>query len=390
MGLQTHDRYSRPEKGDLEGGGPLVATGEGGFLRACYPYVFERDLCISWKLFGCCILAGLMNIFSTCFTLGVTTNLAVSDIVFQANSLLLSSGVFVSLFWRLHVLRCQSMRERYGTINGLFARVESGMVGCLLTIMLSPTVTCLPLLVIFLSFGNGAIPYDTPGVPLVVSWFTINIVATIVVPSFILRQKNLEQGCSTRGRVSLHEGIEDYDSCRNFDETDGPTFLPQQPIPAYHDIFGRFPSEGLKTALALTPETSWENTIETPEAFGKMVRWAIAAPEESLGPSVVAEVFAIAAISIGVCLDGMSDWNQDAQYTYLVSRTCDRLAEIFQQADPSSVPEQAMNVFLFVHRFEQFDVDVVVPGSDRDYISAEELKGIVRCLKSKSAHLLGG
>ena len=79
-----------------------------------------------------------------------------------------------------------------------------------------------------------------------------------------------------------------------------------------------------------------------------------------------------------------------AQYTYLVSGTCDRLAEIFQQADPSSVPEQAMNVFLFVHRFEQFDVDVVVLGSDRDYISAEELKGIVRCLKSKSAHLLGG
>lgn len=79
-----------------------------------------------------------------------------------------------------------------------------------------------------------------------------------------------------------------------------------------------------------------------------------------------------------------------AQYTYLVSRTCDRLAEIFQQADPSSIPEQAMNVFLFVHRFEQFDgVDATALDADNAPIDVEELKKIVRCLKSRSASLLG-
>jgi len=196
------------------------------------------------------------------------------------------------------------MRERYGAINETFARAESSMVGCLFTIMLSPTVACLSLILIFLSFGSDTIPHDIPGVPLVVSWLTINILATIVVPSFVLRRKYLEQGCSTRGRVSLHEGT-------NPDETDGPTFLPQQSIPACYDIFGRSPSEGLKAEMALTPEASWENAIETPEAFGKMVRWANTAPAESLEPSVVAEVLAIAAISIGVCLDGMDDWNQE-------------------------------------------------------------------------------
>lgn len=203
------------------------------------------------------------------------------------------------------------MRERYGATNELSAHIESGMVGCFFTTMLSPTVACLPLLVIFLSFGSDIIRYDTPGVPLVVSWFMTNILATVVVPSFVLRRKFLEQGCSTRGRVLLHEGIEDRDSYENFDETDGPTFLPQQPILVYCDISGRTPSEGLKAALASMPEASWENTIETPEAFGKLVRWAITAPEESLEPSVVAEVLAIAAISIGVCLDGMDDWNEE-------------------------------------------------------------------------------
>lgn len=73
-----------------------------------------------------------------------------------------------------------------------------------------------------------------------------------------------------------------------------------------------------------------------------------------------------------------------------MSRTCDRLAEIFQQADPSVVPEHAVNVFLLVDRLEQFDgVDVTVLGAGSGYIPTEELLRIVRCLKSRSASLSG-
>jgi len=73
-----------------------------------------------------------------------------------------------------------------------------------------------------------------------------------------------------------------------------------------------------------------------------------------------------------------------------MSRTCDRLAEIFQQAGPSAVPEHAVNVFLLVDRLERFDgVDVAVLDADNGYIPTEEFKRIVGCLKSRSASLLG-
>ena len=67
-----------------------------------------------------------------------------------------------------------------------------------------------------------------------------------------------------------------------------------------------------------------------------------------------------------------------------MSRTCDRLAEIFQQGDPST-----LNVFL-AGRLEQFDeADIWALGTEKSYIPEEELKRIVRCLKSRSASLLG-
>jgi len=73
-----------------------------------------------------------------------------------------------------------------------------------------------------------------------------------------------------------------------------------------------------------------------------------------------------------------------------MSRTCDRLAELFQQAGSSAIPEHALDVFLLVNRLAQFDgVDVTALGADNGYIPVEELKGIVRCLKSRSASLLG-
>ena len=47
-----------------------------------------------------------------------------------------------------------------------------------------------------------------------------------------------------------------------------------------------------------------------------------------------------------------------------------------------------MNVFLLVDQFEQFDgVDIAVLDADNGYISALELKRVVRCLKSRSASL---
>lgn len=78
------------------------------------------------------------------------------------------------------------------------------------------------------------------------------------------------------------------------------------------------------------------------------------------------------------------------QHEYLVSRTCDRLAEIFQQADPSAVPEHAVNVFLFMARLEQFgEIDIAALGSDKGCVPAGELKRILCCLKSRSASLRG-
>ena len=77
------------------------------------------------------------------------------------------------------------------------------------------------------------------------------------------------------------------------------------------------------------------------------------------------------------------------KYTYLMSQTCDRLAEIFERAGPSAVPEHAVNVFLLVDRFERFDVDVAALGAANSYIPDEELKTMVRRLKSRSASLLG-
>jgi len=73
-----------------------------------------------------------------------------------------------------------------------------------------------------------------------------------------------------------------------------------------------------------------------------------------------------------------------------MSRTCDRLAEIFQQVGPSAVPEHAVNVFLLLDRFERFEgVDIAVLSADDGYIPAPVLKRIVRRLKSRSASLLG-
>ena len=202
------------------------------------------------------------------------------------------------------------MKHDYQTSNELSSRFKSYMVRCLSTVMLSPTVACFPLLAICWFGGREAFLHDTPGIPLILSWVSINILA-VLLPSLAPRRKACEQDYSAEKYALLHERTEHYDTYEKFDETNGPTFLPQQPIPAYHDIFGGPINEEVKAACTFTPKISWEDTIETSGAFRELVRWAISVPTESLRPSVAAELLAIAAISIGVCLDGMDDWDQE-------------------------------------------------------------------------------
>lgn len=384
--FQIHDHCSRSEKIDLEGGGVRTPVEDGGFLHACYPYLFERGLRTSWKLFGCCALVGLTNVVSTLFTLAVTTDLQSTDIILESNALLLSTGGFVSLFCRLHVLR--SVREHCRARNELSSRVRSCMVGCFLTVMLSPSLACLPLLAIRWFWECGVTLHDAPGVPLILSWIWINALAALLIPSLIARPGIYERGDPTESCAFLHKEAGDYDAYENVGEANSP----QHPISAYYNTLGGPLSDELGAAYTVTPRVSWENTIETPDALRELVCWAVSVPAETLQPSVTAELLAMAAISIGVSLDGMDDLTQDTPYTYLISRTCDRLAEIFQQADQVSfIPEQAVNVFLFVHRLEQFDgVDIErILGPGNDCIPAGELRRIVRCLKSRSASLLG-
>ncbi|KAF9785815.1 hypothetical protein BJ322DRAFT_1107705 [Thelephora terrestris] len=388
MSFQIHDRCSRTEE-DLEGARVLATADDHTLLHDWYPNLFESDSRASWGLLGYCTLVAVTNVLSTSFTLAMTTKLTSSRIILESNALLVSTGGLISLFWRLHVPHGQSAKESYRTTNELSSCFKSCMVGSLSAVMLSPTLACFPLLTICCFLGREAFANGTSGILLILCWVLINTLA-VLFPSFTPRRRICERGYSTGPYPSSHEQTGNHDTYEKFDETDGPTFLPQQPFSACYDIFGGSLNEELKVASTFTPKTSWEETIETSGAFCELVRWAISVPTESLRPSVAAELLAIAAVSIGVCIDGMDDQNQDAQYTCLVSRTCDRLAEIFQQADPSSIPEQATNVFLFVHRFEQFDgVDVAALGADNASIPVEELKRIVCCLKSRSASLLG-
>jgi hypothetical protein len=184
------------------------------------------------------------------------------------------------------------------------------MVGCLLTVMLSPAAACLPSLVIFWLFGGEALSYDI-GMPLILSWASINTLAAFVVPSFVLGREIYLQGNYIKGDASLQEGSEDYDTYESFDETDGPTFLPQQPVPTYYNVPGGFLSEEMKAVIAFTPAVSWKNTIEPSEELHELVRWAVSIPAESLKSSMAVEMLTIAAISIGIPLDGMDGWNQE-------------------------------------------------------------------------------
>ena len=177
--------------------------------------------------------------------------------------------------------------------------------------MLSPAVASLPLLVVFCFFGSEVFSYDTPGIPLTLSWVLINILATFVVPSLLLGREIPQQGDSIKRSVPPQEGSEGYNTYKNSDETDFPTFLPQQSVPACYDISRGSLGEEIKAAVIFTPAVSWKNTSEPSETLRGLVRWAVSVPAESLQPPLAAEMLTIAAISIGVRLDGMDDWDQE-------------------------------------------------------------------------------
>ena len=118
------------------------------------------------------------------------------------------------------------------------------------------------------------------------------------------------QNKSSEQHSLLQERIEDDDRHENFDETDGPTFLPQRPLYPYYDIFGGALDEEVRAASTLTPDASWKYVIEPPEALHELVQWVISTHGEPL-PPVAPEVLAMAAISIGACPDDMGDWNPE-------------------------------------------------------------------------------
>ena len=177
--------------------------------------------------------------------------------------------------------------------------------------LLSPALACLYPLVMFRFYGSGAFPRITPGMPLILSWIWINIFAVLSIPYLGQRRQTHERTTSPEGYALLHEGIEDYDTHEEFDETDGPTFLPQRPFPVYHDIFGGPLSKEAEAASAPTPRVSWEGAVGPSETLRELVHWAVSAPGEFLPPYVAPEVLAVAANSIGVCPDGMESWDPE-------------------------------------------------------------------------------
>lgn len=127
--------------------------------------------------------------------------------------------------------------------------------------------------------------------------------AVIPIIHLVHRRKIHEQRNSPGRHTLLQEGVEGYDTYENFDETGGPTFLPQRSSLAYYDIFGGPLNEDTKAASTFTSNISWGDAVEPPEALRELLLWAISVHGEPLPSSVASEVLTMAAISIGVCPD---------------------------------------------------------------------------------------
>lgn len=225
----------------------------------------------------------------------------------ESNALLLSTGILISLLWRINSSQYQHTEEQNRVRNELSSCAKQWIVGSFCVTLISPALACLPLLAVRLSPGHETV---TSGVPLILSW--VAVTTTAALPILYLGQiRETHEHDSFEGYALLRGGSEDYDVYEEFDETDDPTFLPQHLAPAYHDLYEENLDQDTKAACTFTPNVSWENAVEPSEALHELIRWASSIPEESLPPSVAPELLAMAAVSIEVCLDGMGSWNQE-------------------------------------------------------------------------------
>jgi len=233
----------------------------------------------------------------------------IADMLIWSNALLLTTGFVVSLTLRAYSVHCRWEKEYSWAGDELSSRAKLYIIGGFFTVLLSPAVACLPVLAVRWFEGRGTFPPYKSGLPLTACWALVNVMGVIPISFLANRRETHAQSNSFEGYALLQEGVEDCDTYENLDETDGPTFLPQRPSHPYYDIFGGPLDKGIKAASTFTPAVSWKYAIEPPETLREFVRWAIPAPGESLPPSVATEVLAMAAISIGVCPDGMGGWN---------------------------------------------------------------------------------
>jgi len=234
----------------------------------------------------------------------------IDDMLIWSNVLLLSTGFIVSFTWRSYSVHYRWEKERNRAGDELSSCAKSYIIGNFFTVLLSPAIACLPVLAVRWFDGPGTLSSQS-GVPLASCWVLVNIMGAIPVSSMARRRETHTKSSSSERYALLQGGIEDCDTYENFDETDGPTFLPQRPPHQYYDIFGGALDKEIKAASTLTQGVSWKHAIEPPEALRELLHWMISVPGESLPPSVAPEVLAMAATSIGVCPDGMGGWDPE-------------------------------------------------------------------------------
>ena len=232
----------------------------------------------------------------------------IADMLIWSNALLLSTGLIVSFTWRSYSVHYRREKERNGAGDELSSCAKLYFIGNFFTILLSPAIACLPVLVVRWFDGPGTLSSQS-GMPLTSCWVLVNIMGVIPISSSMDQRREIQAQSNSSERYALLQ--EDYDSCDNFDETNGPTFLPQRPPHAYYDIFGGPLNKDIKAASTFTPDVSWKYAIEPPESLRELVHRVISVPGEPLPSSVAPEVLAMAAISVGVCPDGMGGWNPE-------------------------------------------------------------------------------
>jgi len=275
------------------------------------------------------ITQGLINTFSTLFTLAETANLrfctylaiadsplsvvltsVIADMLIWSNALLLSTGFIVSLTWRSYSIHHRREKEHNQVGGKLSSCTKLYIIGNFLTVLLSPAIACLPVLAVRWLDGSGTLSSQS-GMPLTSCWVFVNIMGVIPISSMTQRREIHAQNNPPERYGLLQEKVEDCDTYESFDGTDGPTFLPQRPPHLYCDLFGEPLDKEIKAASTLIPDVSWKYAIEPSEALREVVHQAISVPGEPLPPSAAPEVLAMAAISIGVHPNGIGGWDPE-------------------------------------------------------------------------------